>query len=34
MSLNESIVENAPLEWFEGLGHALAHGPLLARGQP
>jgi len=28
-SLNESIVEDAALEWFGELGYAVGHGPLL-----
>ena len=27
MSLNESIVEDAALEWFGELGYAVGHGP-------
>jgi hypothetical protein len=34
MSLNESIVEDAALEWFGELGYALGHGPHLAPGEP
>ncbi len=34
MSLNQSIVEAATLEWFEALGYAVGHGPLLAPGEP
>jgi type I restriction enzyme R subunit len=34
MSLNESIVEDAALEWFGELGYAVAHGPQLAPGEP
>ena len=34
MSLNESIVEDAALEWFGELGYAVGHGPLLAPGEP
>ncbi|PKO61720.1 MAG: DEAD/DEAH box helicase [Betaproteobacteria bacterium HGW-Betaproteobacteria-18] len=34
MSLNESIVEDAALEWFGGLGYAIGHGPQLAPGEP
>ena len=34
MSLNESIVEEAALEWFGKLGHAIGHGPHLAPGEP
>jgi hypothetical protein len=30
MSLNESIVEEAALEWFGELGYAVGHGPHLA----
>ena len=31
MSLNESIVEDAALEW---LGYAVGHGPQMAPGEP
>ena len=34
MSLNESIVEDAALEWFRELGFAVGHGPHLAPGEP
>ena len=34
MSFNESIVEEAALEWFGELGYTLGHGPLLAPGEP
>lgn len=34
MSLNESIVEDAALEWFGELGYAVGHGPRLAPGEP
>ena len=34
MNLNESIVEDAALQWFGGLGYTLAHGPDLAPGEP
>ncbi len=34
MSLNESIVEDAALEWFGELGYADGHGPHLAPGEP
>ena len=34
MSLNETIAENAALEWFWELGYAVSHGPLLAPGEP
>ena len=30
MSLNESIVEDAALEWFGELGSVVGHGPHLA----
>lgn len=33
MSLNESIVEDAALEWFGELGYAVGHGPHLAPGE-
>lgn len=34
MTLNESIVEAAALEWFADLGYTIAHGPHLAPGEP
>ena len=34
MLLNESIVEDAALEWFGELGYAVGHGPHLAPGEP
>ena len=34
MSLNESIVEDAALEWFGALGYAIGHGPQLAPAEP
>ena len=34
MSLNESHVEAAALEWFGELGYAIGHGPHLAPGEP
>lgn len=34
MSLNESIVEDAGLEWFGELGYAVGHGPKMAPGEP
>jgi type I restriction enzyme R subunit len=34
MSLNESIIEEAALEWFAELGYAVGHGPQLAPGEP
>ena len=33
MSLNESIVEKAALEWFNILGYSIGHGPQLAPGE-
>jgi len=34
MSLNESIVEEAALEWFGELGYAVGHGPQMAAVEP
>ena len=34
MSLNESIVEDAALTWFQELDFAVGHGPHLAPGEP
>jgi type I restriction enzyme, R subunit len=34
MSVKESIVEDAALEWFGELGYAVGHGPHLAPGEP
>ena len=34
MPLNESIVEDAALEWFGEPGYAVGHGPHLAHGEP
>ena len=34
MSLNETIVEDAALEWFGELGYGVGHGPILAPGEP
>jgi type I restriction enzyme R subunit len=34
MSLNESIVEDAALEWFGEFGYAVGHGPHLAPDEP
>ena len=34
MSLNESIVEEAALEWFKELGYGIGHGPHMAPGEP
>jgi type I restriction enzyme R subunit len=33
MSLNESIVEDAALEWFGELGYAVEYGPHIAPGE-
>ena len=30
---NESVVEDAALEWFASLGYAVAHGPTIAPGE-
>ena len=32
--IDESIVEDAALEWFGQLGYAVGHGPPLAPGEP
>ena len=32
--MNETVVENAALSWFEELGYAVGHGPHLAPGEP
>ena len=32
--MNESIVEDAALEWFGELGYAVGHGRHLAPGEP
>lgn len=34
MSLNESIVENAAVEWLWDLGYAVSHGQHLEPGEP
>jgi len=34
VSLNESIVEDAAVEWLGKLGYAVGHGPHLAHGEP
>lgn len=34
MSLNESILEDAALDWFGELGFAVGHGPHIAPGEP
>src|SRR5690349_2415959 len=33
MSLNESILEDATLEWFGELGYGIGHGPHIAPGE-
>ena len=33
MTMNESIVEDAALEWFGELGYVVGHGPNLASGE-
>ena len=30
----ESVVEEATLEWLEGLGYTVLHGPEIAAGEP
>lgn len=34
MTINESIVEDATLRWFEALGYAVEHGAHVAPGEP
>jgi type I restriction enzyme R subunit len=34
VSLNEAVVEQAALEWFQQLGYTAAAGPTLAPGEP
>ena len=34
MSLNESVIENVALEWFEALGYGYSNGLLIAPGEP
>ena len=34
MTLNESIVEDAALEWLGEMGYTIGHGPHLAPGEP
>ena len=31
--MNETVVEDAALSWFEELGYAVGHGPHLAPGE-
>jgi type I restriction enzyme R subunit len=33
-SFTESVVEEAALEWFTGLGYAVLHGPEIGAGEP
>jgi hypothetical protein len=33
MTLTESIVEDAALTWFGGLGYVVGHGPQMAPGE-
>lgn len=34
MTITESIVEDAALDWFGDLGYTLGHGPHMAPGEP
>lgn len=34
MTINESLIEEATLQWFGELGYVALHGPLLAPGEP
>ena len=34
MTINESIVEDAAIEWFGELGYAVGHGPHIAPDEP
>ena len=34
MTLTESILEDATLEWFRELGYAIGNGPHIAPGEP
>ena len=34
MTINESLIEEATLQWFGELGYAALHGPMLAPGEP
>ena len=34
MTLNESHVEEAALEWFREMGYSIGHGPRIAPGEP
>ncbi len=33
-ALNEAVVEDATLSWFEELGYSIGHGPHIAPGEP
>ena len=33
-NFTESVVEEAALEWLEGLGYTVLHGPEIAAGEP
>ena len=33
-NFTESVVEEAALEWLEGLGYTVLHGPEIAEGEP
>lgn len=33
MKINESLIEEATLQWFGELGYAAMHGPMLAPGE-
>ena len=33
MAVNESVIEDATLEWFAELGYAIGHGPHIAPGE-
>src|SRR5205807_1320795 len=33
-NFTESVIEEAALEWLEGLGYSVLHGPEIAAGEP
>ncbi|MHC4276839.1 MAG: hypothetical protein ACYSWY_08050 [Planctomycetota bacterium] len=33
-SISEDTIEQAALDWFEGLGYAVLYGPDIAPGEP
>jgi len=33
-NFTESVVDEAALEWLEGLGYTILHGPEIATGEP